>query len=320
MSRLLLRKLALLIVLVPTLHFLGAWYAYRQQGFFYPPKEVSTQTGNGFDVSYEFDDRPFMTHYRGVLSAMIDGDLGRIERTKVAEYIDDFVVRSAQLLGVAFLATIVLGLGMCLLAISPRTGRVSPTMVTIFTLGNAIPGFFLGTLLVLGLLYAKRAGWTNQLLLPVQGYSTSKHLILPALTLALRPAFYIASIGASLLEHEFQQDYVRVAKSKGLRWRTIVRRHAIPNVAPAVFASLGRGLQMVVGSLILVEALFDWRGTGWMLFNTLTNSRSITFFNPLILALLLAMTGAILILVDLLASMLSLWINPLGRQASAGRG
>jgi len=77
---------------------------------------------------------------------------------------------------------------------------------------------------------------------------------------------------------------------------------------------------MVVGSLILVEALFDWRGTGWMLFNTLTNSRSITFFNPLILALLLAMTGAILILVDLLASMLSLWINPLGRQASVGRG
>ncbi len=242
-----------------------------------------------------------------------------VELTKIApkfnEYIDDFIVRSAKLLGLASLATIVFGLGMCLLAISPRTGRVSPVMVTIFTLGNAIPGFFLGSLLILGLLYARRVGWTSQLLLPVQGYSTSKHLIMPALILALRPTFYIASIGASLLEHEFQQDYVRFAKSKGLRWSTIVRRHTIPNIAPAVFASLGRGLQMVVGSLILVESLFDWRGIGWLLFNTLTKEPSITFFNPLILGLLLAMLGAVLIVVDLLASVMSLWINPIGRQA-----
>ncbi|MFD3166178.1 ABC transporter permease subunit [Herpetosiphon sp. NSE202] len=322
MSRLILRKLGLLIVLVPVLHLFGAWYAYKYIGYFNPPKLVITTFENGYSEDYEIDTQPFMTRYRETLGAMVNGDLGRIDRdrTKISAYMDDFVIRSAKLLGLAFLMTIVLGLGMCLLAISPRTGRISPVMVSVFTLGNAIPGFFLGSLLILALLYVKRIGWTNQLLLPVQGYSTAKHMILPALILALRPAFYIASIGASLLENEFQQDYVRFAKSKGLRWSTIVRRHAIPNVAPAVFASLGRGLQMAVGSLVLVEALFDWRGIGWMLFNTLTNTKAITFFNPLILGLLLAMMGAVLIAVDLLASVLSLWINPIGRHASVGKG
>ncbi|WP_110513397.1 ABC transporter permease subunit [Herpetosiphon llansteffanensis] len=322
MSRLVLRKLALLIVLVPALHLFGAWYAYKYTGYFYPPKPIVIMTENGRTDGVQYDRQPFMTRYRETISAMAKGDLGRInkDRTKVNEYIDDFIIRSAKLLGVAFLTTIILGLGMCLLAISPRTGRISPVMVSVFTLGNAIPGFFLGSLLVLALLYVKRVGWTNQLLLPVQGYTTSKHLILPALILALRPAFYIASIGAGLLENELQQDYVRFAKSKGLRWTTIVRRHAIPNVAPAVFASLGRGLQMAVGSLVLVESLFDWRGIGWMLFNSLTNTKAITSFHPLILGLLLAMLGAVLIVVDLVASVLSLWINPLGRHTSAGRG
>ncbi len=85
MSRLVLRKLGLLIVLVPVLHFFGAWYAYNHTGYFYPPKLVITVFENGYSEGYEYDTQPFMTRYRETLVAMAQGDLGRIneDRTKV---------------------------------------------------------------------------------------------------------------------------------------------------------------------------------------------------------------------------------------------
>jgi len=312
--RLILRKLLLLALIVPLLHALGFYYALRYEPIFYLPSQVPP----GFNVD---DLRPeFSPAYREYLQGVRQGDWGKTERTPLTTYMPRFVGRTLILLGVALVVTVVLGPLLAMLSISRTTGRISPFAMTLFTLGTALPGFFLGTLLIVGILLGSRWGWFGDggLPIPVQGYGFDSHLVIPVLVLAVRPALYVAYVTAGLLEHEFQQDYVRVAKSKGLRWRHLLWRHALPNVAAPVLATLGRALQITIGGLLLVETLFDWRGLGWLLFTTVAGRADApNYFNPPLLAMLLAMFGALLILTDLLAALWAYLADPRLRHAGA---
>jgi peptide/nickel transport system permease protein len=312
---LILRKLILLVLLVPLLHAFGFFYALRYEPLiFYLPGQLPLQ--------YELEElRPkFMPTYREYLHNLRQGDWGKTERTPLTSYVPRFINRSLILIGVALLTTLALGPLLALLAISRRTGRVSSAALTVFTIGTAIPGFFLGTLLIVLILLATRSGWFANLPLPVQGYGVDKHLILPVLVLAVRPVLYVAYVTAGLLEHEFQQDYIRVAKGKGLRWRQLLWRHALPNVSAAMVTTLGRSLQMVIGGLVLVESLFDWRGMGWLMITVVAGRMDApNYFNAPLLAMLLVIFAILLIVTDLLASLWAYLADPRLRQSAAGR-
>ena len=323
MLRLIGRKLALLIVLVPLFHFAAVWFVSRNVAPLDLPAGVTQNQiilPPGVNAEEFFNPPSFWERYQTIVSELRQGDLGKVDRTSLNTYLPQFLSRSLKLTGWSFLVTAVFGLMFGLFSISARTGRMSPTALTVFTIGNSIPGFFFGTVAIVLILAAAREQWfgTRELLLPVQGSRTDKHMILPILTLSLRPIMYVAYVMAGLLENELQQDYVRVARSKGLRWRTVMWRHALPNVAPAVFTALGRSLQMIVGGLILVESLFDWRGIGWVLFNTLTVFDSFTYYNARVFGFVIALFAAILILIDLIAAMLARAWNPLVHQPKQG--
>ncbi|MBA3470258.1 MAG: ABC transporter permease [Herpetosiphonaceae bacterium] len=316
MLRLILRKLFLLILLVPLLHASGFFYALR-----YQPVHIIYQ-GNlpsGFTLDNPGPD--FSSTYGEYLQNLRQGDWGKTERTPLTSYVPRFINRSLILTGFALLTTLGLGPLLALLAISRRTGRVSSAALTVFTLGTALPGFFLGTLLIVVILLATRWGWFAKLPLPVQGYGFDKHLILPVLVLAARPVLYVAYVTAGLLEHEFQQDYIRVAKGKGLRWRQLLWRHALPNVAAAMITTLGRSLQLVIGGLVLVETLFDWRGIGWLMMTVVAGRADApNYFNAPLLAMLLAIFATLLIITDLLTTLWAYLADPRLRQsAAAGR-
>ena len=312
MVRLILRRLLLLVLLVPLIHAFGFFYA-----MYYNPYSVAARQGT-LPIGFTVPDAVFAPAYRTYLQNLRQGDWGKTERTPLNKYMPRFVNRSLILAGVALLATLTLGPLLALLSISRQTGRVSSAALTVFTLGTAIPGFFLGTVLIVTLLLTTRWGWFASLPLPVQGYGVGKHLILPALVLAVRPVLYVAYVTAGLLEHEFQQDYIRVAKGKGLRWRQLLWRHALPNVAAAAVTTLGRSLQMVIGGLALVETLFDWRGMGWLMVTVIAGrTPGPNYFNPPLLAMLLAIFAALLIITDLLASIWTHVVDPRLRQGAA---
>lgn len=309
MAWLLARKLLLLLLLIPLLHVAGFWYAstfgattIAQQ---FDPQAAPTQSTDGF-----------WDGYRAYAGQMLQGDLGSFQRVPLTRLLVAPVRNTFVLLGVSVAVTLVLAPAISLLAVSPQTGRMRPWAQAVLAVGSSLPGFFLGSVLIVLLLYISRSGLYrgSGTLIPIQGFGLDDHLVLPVLTIVARPVMYVAYLGAGLLEAELQQDYIRVAQSKGLSWRALLWRHALPNVAAPLVGALGQSLRLIIGGLILAEALFDWRGIGRILMNIFAIDRGggagSYYMNAPLLALFLALFGALLLLADLVAGLIAYRTDP----------
>jgi len=147
------------------------------------------------------------------------------------------------------------GLGIGLLA-AVRPG----SMLDLFAIGGtviglALPPYWVALLLVL--VFATGLHW-----LPVFGFGTPAHLVLPALTLALPGAAALARmVRASVLETS-KADFVRTALGKGLTLRRTLLRHVLPNSLIPALTLLGLNLSHLVGGAFVVETIFAWPGLG----------------------------------------------------------
>jgi peptide/nickel transport system permease protein len=130
-------------------------------------------------------------------------------------------------------------------------------------LGMAVPLFWLG---ILGIyLFALKLGW-----LPVQGYTSpfdnfwlnTKQVIMPAICLAVVPLASLARQSRSSMLEVIRQDYIRTARSKGLKERTVITGHALKNAIIPVVTLLGIQLRNLVGGSVLVETVFNIPGMG----------------------------------------------------------
>jgi len=125
-------------------------------------------------------------------------------------------------------------------------------------LGVSIPNFWLGPLLIL--LFAVQLDW-----FPVSGMSGPASVILPALTLGTSMAAYLARMVRGSLVEEMSYDYIRTARSKGLRDRVVFRRHLLPNALIPVVTILALQLGMLLTGAIITETIFAWPGLGQLL-------------------------------------------------------
>ncbi len=145
-----------------------------------------------------------------------------------------------------------------------RRGSWIDSIITVSAnLAMAIPIFWLG---ILGIyLFALRLGW-----LPVQGYTSpaenlvlsTQQIIMPSFCLAIVPlASLVRQTRSSMLE-VIRQDYIRTARSKGLRERAVILGHALKNALIPVVTLLGIQLRNLVGGAVLVETVFNIPGMG----------------------------------------------------------
>lgn len=136
---------------------------------------------------------------------------------------------------------------------------------------TAIPGFFLAIVAVF--FFAVRLGW-----LPATGMQSYdkagdpvdllKHLILPALVLGLLSIpGYVRYTRTAVLD-VLREDYIRTARSKGLREGQIIRRHLLPNALMPLVTIIGLSLPGLIGSSVLVEQVFAWPGMGQLSINS----------------------------------------------------
>lgn len=310
MMRSTLRKLGIASIFLIALHCFSFWFATLYERIDRGPATNTPAEG-------------FWPRYGAYLHGLQRGDWGNVQGVPIGEYLGPIFQRSLILLGLALLCTVLIGPLLGVSAISRRTSRIAPQAYSVLAIGSSLPGFFLGSLLIAGLIYLSRSGWYSGpgTLIPVQGTGIDSHLILPVFTLAARPTLYIGYIMAGLLEHELQQEYIRVARSKGLGWRDLLVRHALPNIAASSIASLHRALRLLVGGLILVEALFDWRGVGYLLLSSLRrtadSSMSGLELQPELFACLALLFGGLLLLADVIASLMIYRADPRIRVAVA---
>jgi peptide/nickel transport system permease protein len=144
---------------------------------------------------------------------------------------------------------------------------------TIATLvGVSLPNFFLATLLVF--LFAVKLDW-----LPPLGYveftkdpmENLQRMILPALSLSLPLAAVLMRNTRSAVLEVLNQDYVRVARAKGLQARSVLLRHVMPNAALPIVTVAGIQIAALLGGTVIIEQIFSLPGIGRYVFDAIAN-------------------------------------------------
>src|SRR5690606_1303543 len=195
--------------------------------------------------------------YSDFMGGIVQGDLGDSlrERRPVTAVLLDRLPVALALAGMAFVLSLVIGIGLGLLAgLAP--GSIIDRFTTLFaTAALALPEFWFGFLLIL--LFAVNLGWFPVIGLPPQGLTLAAtwNLLLPAVTLAIPRAAQLARLARARVLEERGSDYVRTARSKGLRAPSVARHiaaNALPGVLPLVALELGG---LLTGTIV-VEQVF----------------------------------------------------------------
>lgn len=315
MLRFILRRLAILPFVLILIHFLGFTYAYVAR-----PIRASRTPYLRTQVE---NPHPLQETYRQHLEDILDGSL--LRPPKVGPQIGSFAqdlgkafVASSGLLVIALSISIFLGMIIGLLAVRNQPPGVRGWLTPLSTLGLAMPGFYIGSLSVLAVVYfALAVGPSGERDLPIHGFGWDMHLILPVLALLLRPTVQIAQVMSSLLAAELGRQYIVAARSFGHTWRDIRWRQAMRNIMAGMILSIATTFRIMVGELVVVEWLFDWPGLGRMLAETLvpghfsTNLGATAYFlDPPTVAFAIAIIGLLFLLADLLASILVRIVDP----------
>jgi peptide/nickel transport system permease protein len=213
-------------------------------------------------------DKPLMVQYFNWLWGVLQGNLGKsiFYHENVGKLLLERLPITLHLGLTAFVVSAVLGILAGLIA-AIRRGNWMDTIVTFFSyIGITIPVFWLGLLLMY--VFGLKLHW-----LPIAGYTSplddfwlsTRKVIMPVVCLAITGlAGTTRQMRSSVLE-VIAQDYIRTARSKGLRERVIVIRHVLKNSLIPVITLTGMGIGMIFGGSVLVETVFAIPGLGRLL-------------------------------------------------------
>lgn len=256
---------------------------------------------------------------------LVQGDLGYIyegvlEQTQIPliKVVLDAYLRSMRLLGVAILVAVSIGVVAGGLAALRRHSPIALSTLTLTVVGISIPSFFLALLFrVADIRFYQRTGVG---LFPVFGISDHRtdsllpQVVAPALVLAARPVAHIARVTFVSLSEILDQDFIRTARAKGVKPRSVFWRHALRNAGVSIFTAVIVSLRFALGSLPVVEIFFEWPGLGVEMLDGIFQ-RDVERVATLALAL-----GMTLTLIGLFVGLIYRLIDPRLRNRSNGGG
>jgi peptide/nickel transport system permease protein len=257
-------------------------------------------------------DDPIWVQYGRWAGNAVHGDFGEslYSGRSVGDAIAERMPVTLSVAGLAVVVALLIAVPAGLVA-ATRRGRWPDSVATVAaTLGLAMPSFFLGLLLVL--VFAIKLDW-----LPATGYvgitkdpvQWLRHMALPAVTLGGAVAAETTRQLRSSMIDVLQQDYIRTARAKGLRWPAVLTRHSLKNAAGPVITVMGFQIAFLLGGSVIVEQIFALPGLGTLSVDAVLN-RDL----PMIQAVVL-LTAVIVIVVNLLVDVMYGWLNPKVRAA-----
>ncbi len=202
-------------------------------------------------------DLPFFQQYFRYLGHLLEGDLGRsyLQKSEVSALIASRLPATLLLIAGSIFFEILIGVTMGLFAALWRGTRADQGLMVASFVFASTPQFVMGILLLY--LFAVHLDW-----LPMGGYGTLSHLILPALTLGILGAGWYSRVMRSSMIDVLQQDYMRTARAKGLRPPTVVGVHALPNAILPIIGLIGSDFGYFMSQTVVVESVFGWPGIG----------------------------------------------------------
>lgn len=263
-------------------------------------------------------DQPLFVQYWKWLMLLLQGDLGTswVHRHEVADLVlPKFFNTVILAVSAAFIAYIV-GFFAGFFS-AGRAYRLADriTMGLMLVLGST-PLYWLGLILVL--LFALSLRWlpATGMYDPVGGggwLDLLRHLILPAVASALPSAAIVARVTRASFLEVLKQNYIRVARSRGVPRRLIMRKHALRNAAPPILTVGGMELGYLLGGVVFTEVVFAWPGAGNQLYSSIVG-RDIPTVQGVVLLIALSF-----VLINLFVDVLNAYVDPRTRHSLGGQ-
>ncbi len=219
-------------------------------------------------------DRPFATQYLDWLSHALRGDLGEAlwSRRPVRELIFDRVPLSLQMILMAMGIGVVLAIPLGVISAVKQDTPIDYAARFFSIAGLSIPDFWLGTmtLLVLSLYigWLPEFGWYPPWEDPSRNLQA---LVFPAAIIGYRLSAVSARMTRSAMLEVMREDYVRTARAKGLRERTVIVKHALRNSLIPVLTIMGSQISFLFGGTVIMESIFTLPGMGRLTFDAVVN-------------------------------------------------
>ncbi|MCP3740086.1 nickel ABC transporter permease [Rossellomorea sp. BNER] len=208
--------------------------------------------------------RPLYVQYGDYILNVFQGDFGTSLKSQ-QPVLQEVMARLPITIELAFystLITIVLGMTAGIISAVRPYSATDITVMIVALLGISLPSFWLGLLLM----YI----FSVQLqILPVAGWDSILHIILPAFTLGVGGAAIVARMTRSSMLEVVRQDYIRTARAKGLKGIVIIYKHALRNALIPVITVVGLQFGALLGGTVLIESVFAINGLGRMIIDSI---------------------------------------------------
>jgi ABC-type dipeptide/oligopeptide/nickel transport system permease component len=200
---------------------------------------------------------PLPIQYLKFLGRLLQGDLGTslVSHRPVVDAIAEQLPHTLALAASATLLSVVLGISMGVLAATHQGSWIDQLCITLSILGVSMPILLSGLLLIL--LFSLVLGW-----LPATGQGSWRHLVMPSLVLSLASIGTIARLVRAQMLEVLPEDYISVARAKGVAEPVILWRHALRNALIPVVTIIGLQFGALLGGTVVTESLFSRRGLG----------------------------------------------------------
>ena len=267
-------------------------------------KNISGDLLEKMEAQYGLD-KPVIQQFFIYVGNMLKGDLGTSYKkvgVNVTDIIRQSMVPTIKLGITTAILVLVVGIFAGIMMAKARSPLSKGAWLTGITLGVSIPNFLIALLLMIVFGVVLNA-------VPIIGLSTPKHYIVPAIAQGLYPISAVARMTQSSFEEVIRQDYITMAKAKGISKSTILFRHVLKNALLPVITYMGPMVAFLLTGSVTIEKIFTIPGLGREFTNAIMNHdytvvMGITIF-----------MGAIIIVCTLAADLLCAVIDPRTRKS-----
>lgn len=245
-------------------------------------------------------DKPAAEQFFIYCRNLLHGDLGTSYKkvgTEVTEIISNTMWPTIRLGLVTFVLVLAVGIPAGIAMARAKSNKVKGVWLSALTLGVSVPNFIVALLLLI--IFGVQLKW-----FPILGLDTPLHYVLPALAQGLYPISAVARLTQSSYEEVMRQDYITMAKAKGISGRTVLVRHILKNAMLPVITYMGPMVAFLLTGSVVIENLYTIPGIGKEFVNAISNHdytlvMGITIF-----------IGAIIIVCNLLADLVCAIVDP----------
>jgi peptide/nickel transport system permease protein len=262
------------------------------------PTDIQAKDIEEFRQRLGFND-PLAVQYGRFLAGALRGDFGESLRYKqdAMALVLERLPATLTLAGTSLLLTLSVAVPLGVLSAVRRDGLLDHLGTLVTVLGQAVPGFWLGLMLIY--IFSVQLRW-----LPTGGTGTLAHLIMPSVVLAAFFSARIARLTRSAVIDVLNEEFVLTARAKGLRESRVIGKHTLRNSAIPIVTLAGLEAGQLLGGAVITETIFAWPGVGRLTVQALLNRDF-----PVVLAAV-SLTSVTYTVINLLVDLLYGWLDP----------